>query len=129
MRKVVEGGEKNWNIVAQKLGTERKADSVRQRWFLLNRGPIRANGIAKNTVKRDPLGRKSNTKNTKWIQNKMKSSVALRLNKVGQPHIFTGKGIRWEAKEESQLLQLVKSRDANPGGPRGPPGPLALAIP
>ena len=102
MRKIVEGGEKDWKIVAQKLGTERKEASVRQRWNLLNR-----HGIPKQKYKiRGKAISKSKTK--KRIRKKA-SSVAVRLNK-GQPRaVFTGKGIRWEAKEELQLRQLIES--------------------
>jgi hypothetical protein len=108
MLKIVKGGEKDWKIVAQKLGTERKAASVRQRWNLLNRVPRSSTGIAKKKGAAPTKGKAIAKSNTKRIRTKT-SSLALRLNK-GQPRaIFTGKGIRWEAKEELQLRQLVES--------------------
>ena len=102
MRRIVEGGEKDWKIVAQKLGTERKEASVRQRWNMLNR-----HGIPKQKYK-IRVKAISKSKTSKRIRKKA-SSVAVRLNK-GQPRaVFTGKGIRWEAKEELELIQLGQS--------------------
>jgi hypothetical protein len=72
MLKIVKCGEKDWKIVPQKLGTERKAASVRQRWNLLNRAlhVHSSTGIAKKK------GKTISKSNTKRIRTKT-SSVAL----------------------------------------------------